>query len=770
MKNARNSVPQDIYVGFVRSLFNDPGILLIGGLCQGLIALLVYRTTESLVYAGLAAALFLSAFYRYWTIRRVQKTNGIVDVPSARRAERSYIVGGAVQGACAGAFCFTSIVLIPDAFGELAAVAVIMGGSVTIVGRNYGSKRMVAVLAVTGVLPIALGLILKGDLNYFVLGLYIIPFMFIIAKMAENVRTMLFAAISEERNSKYLAQRFDRALNTMPHGLVMLSPEGKAVVANSQAASALGFEDASQLQNRTLKALLLRVAASGRLSTSDANFADVELMKAIREGRERKLLLKLTDGRYLEFAARSGRDELGVITFEEVTQRVESEDKIRYMARYDGLTGLPNREYFNELVADAVAVGDRRRTIGLVVFDLDDFKTVNDTLGHPVGDGLIYAVAEKLRQFESEDIVVSRFGGDEFAIYFDDIHDHEAFATRMSGIFAALKGDVDVAGHALLIQASAGAVLSPVHGADVDGMVVKADLALYRAKELGKASWHLFEDEMDQAFRRKQLLKADLRAAIAAKGLRVVYQPIVAMETMQISTCEALCRWDHPELGPISPAVFIPLAEEMGIVSEISHFVLEAATLQCARWPEHIGVSVNLSAKDFRSADIIDHVRRALDRSGLCPRRLEIEVTETALLDDKAMTRRYIEEMKTIGVRIALDDFGTGYSSLSYLHTLPLDKIKIDRSFLIDVTQNDRALELLRGIVNMSRPLGLTVTIEGVETFEQLKTLAEHIKPDLLQGFLFGAALTASGIETMAHTTWPFAKELKSVRWSDGRS
>ena len=200
------------------------------------------------------------------------------------------------------------------------------------------------------------------------------------------------------------------------------------------------------------------------------------------------------------------------------------------------------------------------------------------------------------------------------------------------------------------------------------------------------------------------------------------------------------------------------------MISEISHFVLQAACAECVRWPDQISVSVNLSAKDFRNRDVIEKVRNALATSGLAPHRLEIEVTETALLDDKSLTRQYIEELKLLGVRIALDDFGTGYSSLSYLHKLPLDKIKIDRSFLMDVSQNTRSLELLKGIVNLSRPLGLTVTIEGVETFEQLKILALEVKPDLVQGFLFGSALTASGIETMSSTVWPFAKDIRGAK------
>jgi EAL domain-containing protein (putative c-di-GMP-specific phosphodiesterase class I) len=239
---------------------------------------------------------------------------------------------------------------------------------------------------------------------------------------------------------------------------------------------------------------------------------------------------------------------------------------------------------------------------------------------------------------------------------------------------------------------------------------------------------------MDRAFRDRQVMKAELRQAIETESLRIVYQPIVSMQTMRIAACEALCRWNHPELGPISPAVFIPLAEEMGVISSISAFMLKAATAECSLWPEPVCVSVNLSAKDFRNDDIIGKVREALAASGLAPARLEIEVTETALLEDRTQMRRHIEQLKALGVRIALDDFGTGYSSLSYLHTLPLDKIKIDRSFVVDINRDARSLALLKGVVDLSRSLGLAVTIEGVETFDQLKALDVEIKPDLVQG------------------------------------
>lgn len=753
-------IGEDVYAGFVRSLFNDPGILLIGAFCHGLIGLLVYLSSKHPAYLVLAAAMLAAGLYRYYGIRRGLREGNFDSYESAKTWERYYLVGGTIQAFFMGLFCFTSIYLIPNIFGENAAIAVIMGSTVTIVGRNYGSKTMVAVQAFTVVLPIAVGLMLKGDLSNVVLGLYIVPFIFIITRMANHVRTVLFDAISERKAVARLAERFNRALNTMSHGLVMLGPDGKVIVSNAEAAHLMSLKSPNALLGRSIHSLLMRGVAGGMLASKDCRYVEAQLTRALREGRDRKVLVSFSNGQHYEFSAREGSQELGVITFEDVTARVEAEEKIRFMARYDSLTGLPNRAYFHELVGEAMASGDGDRLCGLAVLDLDDFKSVNDTLGHPVGDGLIYALAERLAAIAGPGINVSRFGGDEFMIYFDRIEDESHLASLLDEMFANLQGEVDVAGHGLRIQASGGAVLSKVKDNDVDAMIVKADLALYKAKELGKNSWRLFEAAMDAAFRNRQLMKADLRTAVQNKDLRVVYQPIVALSSMRIASCEALCRWDHPDLGSISPSVFIPLAEEMGIVSEISTFVLETACAECAKWPAQTSVSVNLSAKDFRNRDIVQKVRDALAVSGLAAHRLEIEVTETALLDDKSLTRELIEEMKALGVRIALDDFGTGYSSLSYLHKLPLDKIKIDRSFLIDVNQNSQSLDLLKGIVGLTRTLGLVVTIEGVETFEQLRILMQSAKPDLVQGFLFGAPLSASGIETMSNVTWPFAAEL----------
>ncbi|MER8365335.1 EAL domain-containing protein [Mesorhizobium sp. M1348] len=763
----KNEIPVDVYIPFVETLFRDGFTLSIGLVAQTLLVILVYWKTMDLAYLLVAAGLIIVGTLRLRNIRKYGRLPSPTTWEEAHNRENDYIIFGSMHGFMLGAFCFVSIYLANDShdnYAEIASVCVTLASVTSIAGRNYGSPRMVMIFIITTTWPISLGFILRGDIYHIILGLMSAPFLFAIKRFADIVREVLFTALSEEKKANRIAQRFNRALNTMSHGLVMLGPDGRVAVANAEAAHLMSLKSPDALLGRSIHGLLMRGAAGGMLAPKDCRYIEAQLTRALREGRDRKVLVSLANGQHYEFSAREGSQELGVVTFEDVTARVEAEDKIRFMARYDSLTGLPNRAYFHELVVEAMASGDPDRLCGLVVLDLDDFKSVNDTLGHPVGDGLIYAVAERLAAVAGPGITVSRFGGDEFMIFFERVEDESHLNGQVDEIFVNLQGEVDVAGHGLRIQASGGAVLSRVKDTDVDAMIVKADLALYKAKELGKNGWRLFEASMDAAFRSRQLMKADLRSAVENKELRVVYQPIVAMSTMRIASCEALCRWDHPDLGPISPGIFIPLAEEMGIISDISTFVLHAACTECAKWPSQTSVSVNLSAKDFRNRDVIQKVREALAGSGLPAGRLEIEVTETALLDDKSLTRQYIEELKRLGVRIALDDFGTGYSSLSYLHKLPLDKIKIDRSFLIDVTQNSRSLELLKGIVNLSRPLGLSVTVEGVETFEQLKILALQVKPDLVQGFLFGSALSASGIETMSSTVWPFAKDIQTAR------
>jgi predicted signal transduction protein with EAL and GGDEF domain len=335
---------------------------------------------------------------------------------------------------------------------------------------------------------------------------------------------------------------------------------------------------------------------------------------------------------------------------------------------------------------------------------------------------------------------VARLGGDEFVIYRGDI-DAEDADLDSNAILSAFNAPFPIMGESLSTNVSIGIVTSATSEDALDGMMTKADLALYKAKAGGKAQAQLFHDEMDTAYRYRQRLKTELRACVAAGGLTLVYQPLVDLKTRRVVACEALARWTHPTLGSIPPSLFIPIAEETGLISDITRWVLKTAALECRNWPEEISISVNVSARDFRNADVEGMVHGALDESGLAAHRLEIEVTETALIEEREAATKILSTLGKLGVGIALDDFGTGYSSLSYLHSLPFTKLKIDRSFVMDIVTNQRSLKLLSNVAQLGKDINLTVTAEGVETEEQLALIIAHTQVDQIQGYLFGIPL-----------------------------
>lgn len=753
-------ISDDIYLPFVETLFRDGFTLAIGISAQSALITLVWLNTGNPAYLVVMTCLLAVGAIRLVNMRHINAKPPATTRAEARKRENYYILFGAMHGAALGCFSLVAIYAAEDSFSETAAVCIALATATGIAGRNYGSPRMVNILVIALTLPMALGFILRGDFFHVALGLLSIPFLLAIQRYATNVREVLFAAISAQIRANGLAERFNRALNTMSHGLIMLSKEGRVVVANAQAARMLGMPSADAMLGRSSGSLLRRMTTAGLIGRAESDHISAQLSKNLREGIDRKITIGLSDGRYFETSAREGSFELGVITFEDVTQRVQAEERIRAMARYDDLTALPNRNYFQELVGALLADGNPQRLCGLMVIDLDDFKSVNDKFGHPVGDGLLYEVGRRIAKI-SGDVVCCRFGGDEFLIFYNSIRSADQLTAIAESTFAAIEGRTSVAGNEFSIKLSVGIACEPATSFEIDNMIVKADLALHVAKKNGKARWQVFEPRIDEAFRTRQRLIEDLRGAIEKGGLSVVYQPIISSKTMRVVSCEALCRWHHPELGVISPAIFIPLAEEVGLISSISRFVLKTATAECAKWPERIGVSVNLSAKDFQDDSVVETVRNALAGSGLDPARLDIEVTETALLDDKFGTAAMLTAVRALGVRIALDDFGTGYSALSYLHRLPIDKIKIDRSFVSDIATNEHSLKLIVGIVSLCHSLGKSVTVEGVETFEQLSALVPAARPETLQGFLFGSALTSSGIKTMSTAVWQFGLSSK---------
>jgi diguanylate cyclase (GGDEF)-like protein len=540
----------------------------------------------------------------------------------------------------------------------------------------------------------------------------------------------------------------------MPHGLLMFGPDGKLEVANRKSHQLLGVEDAERLENRNFKTLLRYSVAKGIIARSDAPKLQ-RLLRNIENGTAtRKAQIRMASGSVLEFSLKRRHGGGGVLIFEDVTERIRAEHKIQHMARYDALTGLSNRAEMAMIVGNMFGMQEEDKIAAAFMLDVNDFKHINDTYGHPAGDAILQQIAARLREIESRHVRASRLGGDEFFIAATGLAAEggaQAFANALSD---RLCGSYDCNGSVFQVSVSMGVVAPAQVHENLDSLLVKADLALYSVKAAPGSRWQVYEEAMSFSYRRRQRMKNALREAVRAQALHVIYQPILDSTSMRLKSCEALSRWNHQEFGQVPPSEFIPLAEEMGLISEISRFMLKRACADCMTWNPNIGVSVNLSAYDFEHADVPAMVSEALHLSGLAPHRLEIEVTESIVLGNKSNARATLNELKRMGISIALDDFGTGYSNLSYLHDLPLDRIKIDRSFVTGVIENARALQLLRGVISLAREVGLFITLEGIENVEQMELIEPANCVDRLQGFLFGASYTASLVRDLGEHVW----------------
>ncbi len=512
--------------------------------------------------------------------------------------------------------------------------------------------------------------------------------------------------------------RFDAALSNMSQGLCMFDTDGRLLVANLRFGAMFGAPEAG--------------------ATPAEMFASEGLgdLLGARQGEEANFSRDLPDGRVIAVTHRLVDGGGWVATYEDVTEQRRGQARLAHMAHHDALTGLPNRVLFREHLHRALARARRSNGPAVLCLDLDRFKAVNDTLGHPVGDTLLRAVADRLKSCLRETDLVARLGGDEFAIVQEDASqpmDATALARRLVEILAE---PFEVEGHRIVIGASVGIALASDGLDGADTMLKSADLALYRAKSDGRGTWAFFETEMDTLMQARRLLEIDLRGALANNQLEVFYQPLVEASQGAISGFEALLRWRHPERGMVSPADFIPLAEEIGLIGQIGAWVLHRACADVASWPGDLKVAVNLSPAQFRNSALAREVAQSLCDTGLDPKRLELEVTESLLLGNDASVLGVLHELRAIGVRIAMDDFGTGYSSLSYLRRFPFDKIKIDQSFVRELGEQKDSAAIVRAVVSLGRSLGMAVNAEGVETEGQFAALRAEGCGEV-QGYLF---------------------------------
>jgi len=448
--------------------------------------------------------------------------------------------------------------------------------------------------------------------------------------------------------------------------------------------------------------------------------------------------------RYITSTRIGIRDNGGVIRYivnvvNDVTERRRAHEKIAHLANYDPLTDLPNRALFREQMEREMQKVSRGEQFALLYIDVDEFKGINDSLGHHVGDELLKAVAGRIKGCIRENDLIARLGGDEFAVIqtgVKGVNDVLDFVTR---IREAVRQPFQCLGHHLSSDASIGIVLAPQDGTDIDQLIKNADLAMYGAKSDGRRTYRFFEPEMDASAKARLALEQDLRHALTNSGFEIHYQPLVDLDTDRVTGCEALVRWRHPKRGMISPATFIPVAEDTGLIVGLGEWVLRTACAEAANWPEHVRLAVNVSPVQLREPTLALKVASALAASGLPANRLELEITEAVLIGDDATALAILHELKAIGMRIALDDFGTGYSSLSYLKRFPFDKIKIDRCFITDLTEANGSSVIVQAVVNIAASCNMTTVAEGVETPQQ-KELLRALGCTQMQGFLFSGA------------------------------
>jgi diguanylate cyclase (GGDEF)-like protein/PAS domain S-box-containing protein len=438
------------------------------------------------------------------------------------------------------------------------------------------------------------------------------------------------------------------------------------------------------------------------------------------------------------------RDKVGEARYvlnvvEDVTDRRAADEKIAHLAHYDALTDLPNRVLFRERIERELKKTASGEQFALLYIDIDEFKGINDSLGHHVGDELLKTVASRIRSCLKDSDLIARLGGDEFAVAQTGAVSAEEVAGFVTRIHEAIRQPYQCLGHQLSTDASIGIAIAPRDGTDHDQLIKNADLAMYAAKSGGRRTHRFFEPAMDASAKARLTMEQDLRQALADGGFEVHYQPLVHLGRNEVSGCEALLRWRHPERGMVSPAEFIPVAEDTGLINELGDWALRTACAEAATWPEHVRLAVNVSPVQLKNQTLALRIAGALAASGLEPSRLEIEITEAVLIRDDEAALAILHQLRDIGVRIALDDFGTGFSSLSYLKRFPFDKIKIDRCFVSDISEVDASSSIVEAVVNIAAALNMTTTAEGVET-EAQRELLRKLGCTEMQGYLFSPA------------------------------
>ena len=552
-------------------------------------------------------------------------------------------------------------------------------------------------------------------------------------------------------------QRLDTAVNNMTQGLLLFDAKQHLIICNKRYLEMYGLSAEIVKPGCSFREVIAHRKDTGSFVGDIDHYVEM-VMRDI--AHRNAMVISTPDGRSIQVVNEPVPDGGWLATHEDITERRRAEERITHLAHYDALTDLPNRALFHERLKRELSHAAPDRQLAVLYIDIDEFKSVNNSLGHMIGDELLKSVASSLAACARKTDFVARLGGDEFAIVQTGVEDTDDVMTLVSRIFEAIRSPYQCFGHQVTTDASVGIALAPRDGSDIDQILKNADLAMYAAKAAGRRTYRFFETDMEAEVRARRSLEMDLRRALVDGGFEVYYQPCLDLQTNAITGCEALVRWRHPQRGMISPAEFIPLAEDTGLINQLGEWVLTTACKEAANWPDNVRLAVNVSPIQFRSGTLALKVMAALAASGLAASRLELEITEAVLIRDDEAALAILHDLRAIGARIALDDFGTGYSSLSYLQRFPFDKIKIDRCFITDIAEPEGSSCIVQAVVNIAAERHMTTTAEGVET-EQQRDLLRELGCSEMQGYLFSPPKPAADIRALllAHRQGPDAAQ-----------